>query len=278
MQLFQMSNYTVIEAGTPIQYIRRLVECWRYYYLLQMLGYRDIKVRYAQTYLGIAWAIINPVISVLLLYFVFGVVVKVDTLGIPPLLYTMSGICSWNYFSRVVGEAGTSIIGAQSLVKKIYFPRIIIPLSKAISALVDLLIVLLMLTVMMIFYKIDLGLQALMVIPFTLLTILAGISFGVWVSALTIRFRDFSHILPLVLRIGMFLSPIAYGASLVPQSYKWAFNLNPLTGIIEGYRWALFNTPLDIASVWISMAVILVILISGIWYFLRMDQYIADVI
>jgi lipopolysaccharide transport system permease protein len=243
-----------------------------------MLSYRDIKVRYVQTYLGMAWAVINPLISVLLLYFVFGVVVKVDTQGIPPLLYMMAGLCSWNYFSRVVGEAGSSIIGSQSLVKKVYFPRLIIPLSKAISALVDLLIVLLILGAMMLVYQIPVRWQLIMIIPFSLLAVLAGIAFGIWVSALTIRFRDFTHILPLVLRIGMFLSPIAYGASLVPQPYRWAFNLNPLTGIIEGFRWALFDTPLDIGSIWISISVILITLIGGIWHFLRMEQFIADII
>jgi lipopolysaccharide transport system permease protein len=225
-----------------------------------------------------AWAIINPLISVLLLYFVFGVVVKVDTQGVPPLLFSMAGLCSWNYFSRVVGEAGSSVIGAQSLVKKVYFPRLIIPLAKAISALSDLVIVLTILGGMMILYKIPLHWQVLMIIPFSLMTIMAGIAFGVWVAALTIRFRDFTHILPLVLRIGMFLSPIAYGAASVPTSYRWAFNLNPLTGIIEGFRWALFNTSFDLGSIWSSAVVILLTLIAGVWYFLRMDQYIADII
>jgi lipopolysaccharide transport system permease protein len=273
-----MGVTTIIEAGSPIQYWRKIKESWQYRNLLRMLSYRDIRVRYAQTFLGMAWAIINPVISVLLLYFVFGVVVKVDTQGVPPLLFTMAGICSWNYFSRVVGEAGGSIIGAQSLVKKIYFPRLIIPLSKSIAAFIDLCIVLLILAAMMIVYQIPVHWQALMIIPFTLLTVLAGIAFGVWVAALSIRYRDFTHILPLVLRIGMFLSPIAYGATLVPQPYKWAFNLNPLTGIIEGFRWALFNTPLDLNAVWMSVGTTLVVLIGGVWYFLRMDQYIADII
>jgi lipopolysaccharide transport system permease protein len=273
-----MAITTIIEAGSPIQYWRKIKETWQYRSLLRMLSYRDIRVRYAQTFLGMAWAIINPVLSVLLLYFVFGVVVKVDTQGVPPLIFTMAGICSWNYFSRVVGEAGGSIIGAQSLVKKIYFPRLIIPLSKSIAAFIDLCIVLLILGAMMIFYNIPMHWQVLMLLPFILLTVLAGIAFGVWVAALSIRYRDFTHILPLILRIGMFLSPIAYGAALVPQPYKWAFNLNPLTGIIEGFRWALFNTPLDLSSVWTSVSITIIVLIGGVWYFLRMDQYIADII
>lgn len=273
-----MAITTIIEAGSPVQYWRKIKECWQYRDLLRMLSYRDIRVRYAQTVLGMTWAIINPLISVLLLYFVFGVVIKVDTQGVPPLLFSMAGICSWNYFSRVVGEAGGSVIGAQSLVKKVYFPRLVIPLSKSFSALIDLCIVLVILGGMMIIYKVPLHWQTLMIIPFTLLAVLAGIAFGIWVAALTIRFRDFTHILPLVLRIGMFLSPIAYGATLVPAAYKWAFYLNPLTGIIEGFRWALFNTPLDPVTVWMSVIMIIIVMIIGVWYFLKMDQYIADII
>lgn len=273
-----MDQLTIIEAGSPIQYFRRLKECWRYLELLRMLSYRDVRVRYAQTYLGLAWALINPIISVLLLYFVFGVVVKVDTQGIPPLAFTMGGLFAWNYFSRVVGEAGGSIIGSQSLVKKVYFPRLIIPFSKAISAMMDLVIVLLLLVVMIMIYQLPFRWQMLAIVPVTLLTVLCSVAFGVWVAALTIRFRDFGHILPLVLRIGMFLSPIAYGSSLVPLQYRWAFNLNPLTGIIEGFRWALFNTPIDLSSIWLSIIISLITLAGGIWYFLRMDQYIADII
>ncbi len=273
-----MTKTTILQAGSSPQYFQKIKECFHYIDLLRMLSYRDIRTRYAQTFLGLSWGVINPVISVLLLYFVFGVVVKVDTQGVPPLLFTMAGLFSWNYFSRVVGEAGGSIIGSQSLVKKVYFPRLIIPLSKAISAIMDLLIVLALIAIMIIIYQLPLRWQALMIIPFFFLTILSGIAFGVWVAALTIRFRDFGHILPLILRIGMFLSPIAYGASLVPHPYRWAFNLNPLTGIIEGFRWALFDTYIDPLTIWLSMIIILITLTSGIWYFLRMDQYIADVI
>ena len=273
-----MAIQTIIEAGSPVQYWRKIKECWQYRDLLRMLSYRDIRVRYAQTVLGMTWAVINPLISVLLLYFVFGVIVKVDTQGVPPLLFSMAGLCSWNYFSRVVGEAGGSVIGAQSLVKKVYFPRLIIPFSKSISAVMDLMVVFVILAIMMLVYRVPVSWHVLMIILFTFLTMLAGIAFGIWMAALTIRFRDFTHIIPLLLRIGMFLSPIAFSASLVPPAYKFAFNLNPLTGIIEGFRWSLFNTPIDPAAVWMSITVIILALFGGIWYFLRMDQYIADII
>jgi lipopolysaccharide transport system permease protein len=243
-----------------------------------MLCYRDLRVRYAQTFLGIAWALMNPVIAVILLYFVFTIIARVNTYAVPPLLFTMAGLYAWNYFSRVVADAGGSIIGAQSLVKKIYFPRIIIPLSKSLSGVIDLLIVLVILLVMIILYGIPVTGRIFFLIPFTLLIVLAGMAFGVWVSALTIRYRDFSHILPLVLRIGMFVSPIAYSASDVPQPYKVWYHLNPLAAIMEGIRWAAFNTPFEVQYIWMSIAIILVTLLTGIWYFIHMEQYIADIL
>lgn len=273
-----MATETLIDAGSPVQYVRKLRECWTYRDLLWMMAYRDIRVRYAQTVLGMGWAVINPVLSMVLLYFVFGVVTEVDTGGVPALAFTMAGLCAWNYFSRVVGEAGASLIGSQSLVKKVYFPRLIIPMAKAISALIDLGISLLLLAALMIWYGLPMSFSAWQVIPLLILTVLAGLAFGVWVSALTIRFRDFTHVIPLLLRIGMFMSPIAYGASMVPASYRQAFNLNPLTGIIEGIRHALFGLPADPSALWTSVIVILAVLGLGVWYFLRMDKYIADIL
>ena len=273
-----MAGLTIIEAGSPVQYLRKIIECWRYRDLALMLSYRDIKVRYAQTILGFSWAVINPVLSMLLLYFVFGIVARVDTQGIPPLIFVMAGLSAWTYFARAIGESGTSVIAAQSLVKKVYFPRLIIPLSKALSGLADLGVVLFLLFLMVIFYKIPLSPRMLMILPFILMAIMTGAGFGVWIAALTIRYRDFTHILPLLLRIGMFISPIAYSAEMVPGAYRFLFNLNPLTGIIEGIRWSLFQTPLDVSSVWTSLIVISVVSISGTWYFLRMDKYIADII
>jgi len=269
---------TVIQAGSPSHYWQRLKEVLHYRDLLRMLSYRDIRVRYSQTWLGMLWALINPLISMFLLYVVFGVVVKADTQGVPAMLFIIAGLCAWNYFSRVVGEAGSSLLSAQSLVKKVYFPRLVIPLSKALSALVDMLVVLILLVIMLIWFKVPLSLQALMIFPFILLTLLTGFACGIWVAALSIRYRDFTHIVPLFLRMGMFLSPIAYGANLAPEKYRWLFLFNPLTGIMEGYRWSLFNTFLDPAAVIISVSMTLLLLVTGAWYFLRIEKYIADII
>jgi lipopolysaccharide transport system permease protein len=273
-----MLKKTVLQAGAPSQYWQRLREVFHYRDLLWMLSYRDIRVRYAQTWLGLTWSLINPLISMFLLYVVFGVVVKADTEGIPSILFIISGLLSWNYFANVAGEAGRSIIGAQSIVKKVYFPRLIIPLSKTVSALFDLVIVFVILIILLIWYKVPILSQAIMMIPLIILTIFAGLAVGIWIAALSIRYRDFNHIVPLMLRIGMFLSPIAYMTSNVPERYKWLFWLNPLTGIMDGMRWSLFDTAFNPVSLIASICITIVLLVSGIWYFLRMDQYIDDII
>ncbi len=273
-----MQKSLVIDAKSGVQIFARLKECWQRRDLIGILSYRDIKVRYTQTAVGMLWAVINPLISILLLYVVFNVIVKVDTEGIPPLLFTVSGLCAWNYFSKVVSEAGISIVGAQALVKKIYFPRLVIPVSKAISGLVELFVVVILLFILIIIYRYPLEGRILLLIPCILLVFFIGLGCGIWVAALTIRFRDFHYIVPVLLRIGMFASPIAYGTKLVPHGYKWMVSLNPLTGIIDGFRYALFNIPLDYNVFLTSVGVSLFIWITGIIYFLRMEKYIADII
>ncbi len=269
---------TIISPHRRIDVIQLMRELRDYGGLIWMLSYRDIRIRYAQTFLGISWSVINPMITMLLLYFVFSIVTRVDTQGIPAMVYILAGLTAWTYFARTVGESGQSLIGAQSLVKKIYFPRMVIPISKAISGLMELGIVLILLVLMLILYRLPFHGQMLMIVPFLLLLILTSLGLGIWVAALSIRFRDFNHMLPLMLRIGLFLSPVAYGAALVPDQYATLYNLNPLTGIIEGIRWSLFDTPLPVEQVWISIGVMSILLATGIWYFQRMEQYIADII
>ncbi len=273
-----MPKTLVIDANSGVQILAKLKECWQRRDLIEMLSYRDFKVRYTQTVIGMLWVVINPLVSIMLLFFVFNVIVKVDTEGIPPLLFTVSGLCAWNYFSKVVAEAGISIVGAQALVKKIYFPRLVIPVSKAISGLVELVVVLVLLFILLIFYRYPIEARILLLIPGIFLVFFVGLGCGIWVAALTIRFRDFHYIVPVLLRIGMFVSPIAFGTKIVPHGYKWIVSLNPLTGIIEGFRYALFNIPLDYGVFMTSVSISLFLLISGIIYFLRMEKYIADII
>lgn len=273
-----MKEQIEIIANSRIRFLQKCLELWQYRSLLFELSKRDLKSRYAQTFLGPLWAVINPILSVLLLYFVFGVVVKADTQGIPPLLFVMCGICAWNFFSRLIGDAGQSIISAQAIVKKIYFPRLIIPLSKGIVGLADLVIVLLLLGILMAYYAYPVTWRLALLFPLTLITAISGLAFGIWVSALSIRFRDFMQVIPLLLRLGMFISPIGYSLASVPAQYHWWYKLNPVSGLIEGFRSCILNTAFDWNGLLYATIVSLIVLLSGMYYFFRLDRYIGDIL
>ena len=199
---------TIIEPKKGLS-ILNFRELYRFRELLWTLTYRDFRVKYAQTILGFVWAFINPIFTLVILSFVFGTVAKVDTGGVPHVIYTIAGMCGWTYFAKVFEQAGGSIIGAQNMVKKIYFPRIIIPTSKAITALIDFVIVLLCLAILMIVYKFPPASTIIYMPLFIIVAIVSGLTAGIWMSALTIRFRDFQHITPLLVRVGMYATPIA---------------------------------------------------------------------
>ncbi len=257
-----------------------LREVWQYRELLWTLTYRDFRVKYAQTAIGFAWAFINPIFSILILSFVFGTIAKVGTgdANVPHILYTTAGMCGWTYFSAVLGGAGNSIIGAQNMVKKIYFPRLVIPLSKAITSFIDLAIVLLCIALLMLFFQI-LPTENILYLPFFLLmAIIAGLAGGIWMSALTVRFRDFVHITPLLLRVGMYATPIAFPASAVPEKYQLLFYLNPMAGVVEGVRWSIIGGTPPSPYAYISFVVICFIFIGGIYYFNSVQRKMADIL
>lgn len=259
-------------------YFLNFSEIYRYRELLWTLTYRDFRVKYAQTILGFVWAFINPIFTLVILSFVFGTVAKVDTGNVPHVIYTISGMCGWTYFSKVFEQAGNSIIGAQNMVKKIYFPRIIIPASKAITALIDFGIVLLCLAILMIFYKIPPASTIIYFPIFLLIAIVSGLTAGIWMSALTIRFRDFQHITPMLIRVGMYATPIAYPASSVPEKYQMFFYLNPMAGVVEGMRWSILGgTPPDLYA-YISFGLILILFFAGLFYFSKVEKVMADIL
>ncbi len=273
-----MKQEIVIRADSKLNYVSHLRECWQRRDLIKVLFWRDLKVRYAQTSLGFIWAVLNPVISILLLMFVFNVVARVNTFGIAPLLFVTSGLCAWNYFSRVVAEAGDSIVGAQSLVKKIYFPRLVIPMSKGLAGMVDFVVVFVVLLFLALVHGYPVTLKYLLFLPAIFLLMLISLGGGIWISALSIRFRDFHYIVPILLRIGMFVSPVAYASQQVPEKYTWMVGLNPITGIIDSFRWILFGLPVNLSLVVTSLITGLIIFISGLLYFIHMEKYIADII
>ncbi len=259
-------------------------ELYAYRELLFTLTYRDLRVRYAQTAIGVLWAVLNPLFTLLILAFVFGVVARVDTgmmsdgTPIPSLLFTCAGMAGWTYFATLLSDAGSSIIGAQGMVKKIYFPRLIIPLSKALTSFIDFAIVLVFMVLMMLYYGIAPTANLLYFPLFFLVAVLSGLAGGIWMSALTIRFRDFQHITPLMLRLGMYATPIAYPTSAVPEQYRVLFYCNPMSGVVEGMRWSLLGgEPINPYS-YISFGVIAVLFVLGLLYFKKVERVMADIL
>ncbi|MEQ9187028.1 MAG: ABC transporter permease [Cryomorphaceae bacterium] len=255
-------------------------ELTAYKELFWMLAWRDFKIRYAQTFVGLLWAFIQPSMTILILYVVFGRFANVQTGIIPHIVYSTCGVMAWTYFSYVMTNAGNSIISAQAMVKKIYFPRIIIPLSKAVVGFIDMGITALILAVLMIVFEVPLSGNVVYLPLFVLASIVAALSVGILLSALTIRYRDFQYVIPFAVQLGLYITPTAYPAEFaINRLPEWAailYFLNPMAGIVEGYRWAILGTELPhLMSLW-SVASMLIILVVALFYFKRIDGKIAD--
>lgn len=254
-------------------------ELARYKDLFWTLAWRDFKVRYAQTTIGLIWALIQPIITILILSLVFGKFVGVKT-SVPHLVYTVSGVSLWSYFSYVLSNSGSSIITNQEMVKKIYFPRIIIPLSKAIVGLIDFGITLIILIVLMIYFQINPSSNFWLAPFFLIIGIIAALGAGIWLSALTVRYRDFQHVVPFIVQVGMYITPIAYPAEFATQQLpEWAadiYFLNPMAGVIQGFRWSLFGGDPPGTFFVISVVMVLFIFVSGLFYFQKVEAEMAD--
>jgi len=269
---------TVIQNKNGLNLGDRLKEMYNYRELLWTLAYRDFRVKYAQTLLGVIWAVLEPLLTAVLLSFVFNKIAKANTYGVNPILFSLTGIVAWNYFSNVVNQGTNSMILAQNMIKKIYFPKILLPASKAIAGLPDLIISVFFMSGYYLVFWSDYNIKLFVFPVFLLLAMLAGISVSIWVSALNIRYRDFRHLIPFVIRVGLFVTPIAYSTNQINSDIRWLFFLNPLTGIIEGIRWSLFDLDLDWKLFGISMLVLFFLLTSGFYYFSKVEKDIADII
>jgi len=255
-----------------------LKELWAYKDLLLTLTYRDLRVRYAQTVLGFLWAGLQPLATLTIFTLVFSRVAKVNTGDIPYPLFALAGMSGWTYFSNVLNGAGSSIVGAQGMISKIYFPRLVIPLSKALGSLVDFGVVFLFLIVLMFWYGISPGPAFFLFPVFLFLALLSGLAIGIWLSALTVRFRDFQQLVPFVVQLGMYATPVAYPASLVPEQYQFWYFLNPMAGVVEGFRWSLLGGPVPGVMTFVSASVVLIIFITGLYYFRSVEKVMADIV
>ncbi|MFT5617392.1 MAG: lipopolysaccharide transport system permease protein [Arenicella sp.] len=274
-------NRTVIDANK--KGIRlNLRELLKYKDLFLTLAYRDLRVRYAQTFLGFLWAFLQPITTLVILFVVFGRVAKIDTGGVPYPIFAMCGMSAWTYFAFVMNQSGTSIISSQNMIKKIYFPRLIIPLSKAVVGFVDFAITFLLVIILMLIYQFQPSWNIVYLPIFIIITIISALGVGIWLSALTIRYRDFQHIVPFMVQFGLYTTPVAYPASTVVDTLpKWAsiiYFMNPMAGVVEGFRWSLIggNPPSELA--YVSFAVIFIIFVSGLFYFRKVEKVMADIV
>lgn len=259
--------------------LSHLKEVTQYKELIWSLALRDFKVKYAQTFIGFLWAFLVPIVTLLILNVVFGKVINVDTGVIPHLLFTMSGLVVWNYFSTLVSEGGNSILSNQDMIKKIYFPRLVIPLSKALAGLIDFSINFLLLMILMVYYNIWPSEHIIFIPVFVFLIILLGVTGAVWISAFTVRYRDFKFVTPFILQIGLYASPIAYSLTNVPEKYLNLYQLNPMAGIIEGFRWCIFGySQWSINMLIISVLYVVVLFILGLFFFTRVESVMADIL
>ena len=254
-------------------------ELWQYRELIYFLTWRDIKVRYKQAVLGIAWAILQPVMTTAITSLVFGLLLKVKSDGLPYPVFVLSALLPWHLFQQSLQKSSVSLVGNANLITKIYFPRIIIPISSVLAVMVDFFISLILLFIAMAIYGITLTWTALWVIPLTLLAVLAALAVGLWLSALNVQYRDVQQMVSFLIQIWMYATPIVYPINTIPEGIiRYIYSLNPMVGVVQGFRWALFGGSPPDMTLLVSTAAVLVLLVGGLFYFKRMERTFADVV
>lgn len=254
-------------------------ELWEYRELLYFLTWRDVKVRYKQTALGAAWAIIQPFFMMVVFSLFFGRLAKVPSDGIPYPVFTFCGLLPWQLFAHALSESSNSLVGNQNLITKVYFPRLVVPIAAVLGGLVDFAIAFVILLLMMSYYGIVPGWQIVTLPGFVLLAVMTALGVGLWLSALNVKYRDVRHTMNFLIQFWLFATPVAYPSSLIPEKWRALYGLNPMAGVVEGFRWALLHKsePPGL-MLWVSVVVVILILIGGLYYFRRMEQEFADIV
>jgi lipopolysaccharide transport system permease protein len=268
----------VIEAQSGWSRLN-LADLWRYRELIYFMTWRDIKVRYKQTVLGAAWAIVQPVVNMIVFSVIFGRIAHLPSSGIPYPLFTFTALLPWTYFAYVLQQSGNSLVNNANMISKVYFPRLVLPLATLLAGLVDFVLALLVLVALMLWYHIYPGVDALFLPLFLLLTMVTALGAGTWFAALSVKYRDVKYVLPVVLQVWLYASPVAYSAGLVKGKFAVFYLLNPLAGVIDGFRWCLIGVggPPRLGLV-VAICVTAVLLSTGLLYFSQMEHEFADVI
>ena len=256
-----------------------LDEVWAYRELLYFLVWRDVKVRYKQTVIGVGWAVVQPVITMIVFTAIFGRFAKIPSDGLPYPIFSFSALIPWTYFATALNRSIVSVVAESQLISKVYFPRRILPLAGTLAALIDFSISLVVLLGMMVWYGVDITWRLLTLPAFLLFALLTALAAGLWFSAINVRYRDVGHVVPFLIQIWMFCSPVVYPVSLIPEKYRLLYSLNPMVGVIEGFRWFLLGTERpDFSVMTISAVVVLIILTGGLIFFKNMERTFADVV
>lgn len=273
----EYEELTII-SGNPTQK-EKIKEYIRYREVFMFLAWKDIIVRYKQTVLGILWAIMQPVISMIIMTFIFGKVAKIDSGGVPYEIMVFAALIPWNFFSTGVNAISNCLIINSHLITKIYFPRLALPVSSLITACVDSLISLIVLALIMVAFMYVPPMRILLLPVFYILIFMIALGMGLILAALNVKYRDIKYLVPFLLQIGMYISPVGYSSSIIPESFKLLYSLNPLTGVIEGFRWCLIpSAKLYTPSIVISMLFAFVIMYGGIKFFNKFESSFADII
>jgi lipopolysaccharide transport system permease protein len=255
-------------------------ELWRYRELFWFLAWRDILVRYKQTYLGVIWAVLQPFLTVVIFTIIFGYLAKIPTHGAPYAVMNLAALVPWMFFANAMSESSNSLIASQNMITKIYFPRLIIPASATLSGTVDFIISLGMLGAFMLYYDVPFTARLLLLPVFFLVAFLAAFGVGLWLSALSVRYRDVKYIVPFFTRIGLYASPVAFSSTMLPVDWQVWYNLYPVVGVIDGFRWCVLGDAFqpNWGGFVLGILVVLVVLVTGALYFRKMERTFADVI
>lgn len=255
-----------------------LKDLWAYRELLYFLIWRDVKIRYKQTLLGAIWAIIQPLLTMVIFFLIFSKVAKIDSDGIPYPAFAYAALLPWTFFANAISTSGNSVVNSAHLITKVYFPRLIVPIASVCAGLVDLAIAFPMLLVLMLYYQTAVTLNLLLLPFLVFLTTLLAIAVGLWLSSLNVKYRDVKFAIPFLVQIWMYVSPIAYPSSVVPAKWRVLYSLNPFVGIVDGYRSALFGRPFDWTTMTISLVITLLVLVAALFQFRKMESSFADII
>lgn len=256
-----------------------LGDLWHFRELLYFLAWRDIKVRYKQTVLGVAWVILQPVLTMLIFTLIFGRIAGLPSEGVPYPVFVFTGLVPWQLFAYALTQSSASLVADQNLVTKIFFPRLIIPVASVIAGLLDFCISLAVLLCLLFIYQIPLTWRVLTLPLFGFLALLTAIAVGIWLSALNVQYRDVRYALPFLTLFWMYATPIAYSSTLIPTEWRFLYSLNPMVGVVDGFRWALLGVENSSGSVvLVSLSIVILLLVGGLVYFKRMEDQFADVI